>query len=551
MLGRHFHDSGLVCAVLLSLFVSPHALADPGAAAVFNVRDFGATGDGVTDDAEAIRDTVAAAKAAGGGTVYIPAGTYMLGSRPAAPGGYGLVQLVNVSNVDVVGDGPTSVVKLRARDWRTTPEAHAFWCKRCVDVSFRDMTIDGSRDEPGFVGQERMSGVYAFQSVSITVQRVRLEHVWGDGVQLVGTGPGDPNDEEPPIPVVLTEDVVVRDSDFFDNGRSGIGVQGSTRDMQFLDNFFEANSDQDIDFEPTGHRLGPENVLIQGNTMIHATAAYSVTLGGQTSLVPARNIRFIDNTIDKGSVQLFNVNDGLVAANTIISVAPDPPGPAVNVIGAVTSSTFRDNIFERRSAGGPVVHVAIHSSKRPSDILLENNEIRHTAGSTGVDFVQTGNGIVVRHNDIIGSGGGLGVNVDLSVSDGLTRSGVVISDNTIRNFDHSAIQLHTVGTARFGVVTMCRNTITDSQPAPTQDVGIKLQVIDVNSVQEAVVCDNTMGAGVVAPVVTNAITRFRGTGSPQGVVRAPVGSTFIRTDEENRRYDKVANPGSATGWEGQ
>jgi polygalacturonase len=42
----------------------------------FNVRDFGATGDGRTLDTAAINTAIAAAAAAGGGTVVFPAGTY-------------------------------------------------------------------------------------------------------------------------------------------------------------------------------------------------------------------------------------------------------------------------------------------------------------------------------------------------------------------------------------------------------------------------------------------------------------------------------------------
>lgn len=547
-----FRMPGIVCAVLLALVVpSAPAVADPGINAVFNVRDFGATGNGVTDDAQAFRDTVAAAKAAGGGTVYIPAGTYLMATRQTAPGGFGLIQMIDVSNVIVDGDGPTSVVKQKAKDWRTTPEAHVFWCRRCTEVTFQDFTIDGSRNEPGFLGQERMSGVYGFESTGITVQRMRFEHVWGDGVQVVGTGPGNLNDpDNPPVPVKLTQDILVQNSEFFSNGRSGIGVQGSTKDMQFLNNDFEAISDQDIDFEPTGHRLGPENVLIQGNTMIHSTDAFSVTLGGHTELVPAKHIRFIDNTITNGSLQMFNVDDGLLEGNTIINNATSPASPTINAIGAVTNSTLRDNVIERRSAGGMVIQVAIHSTKRPSNVLIENNEIRHTSGGTGVLFDQPGNGMVVRNNEITGSGGGVGVNVDLPVSDGLTRTGVEITDNTIRNFDVAAIQLHTIGTAKFGVVTMCRNTISDTQSTPTQDVGIKLSVVNVSSVAEAVVCNNIYGTGVVTRVITNAVTNFRGTGSPLGAVVAPIGSVFIRTDEANRRYDKVSGNGTANGWVG-
>jgi len=46
----------------------------------FNVRSFGAAGDGQQLDSPAINQAIDAAAAAGGGTVYLPAGTYLSGS---------------------------------------------------------------------------------------------------------------------------------------------------------------------------------------------------------------------------------------------------------------------------------------------------------------------------------------------------------------------------------------------------------------------------------------------------------------------------------------
>jgi polygalacturonase len=57
------------CAALASA-------AAPTGAPVFNVRDYGATGDGRTLDTPAINQAIDAAAAAGGGTVFFPAGTY-------------------------------------------------------------------------------------------------------------------------------------------------------------------------------------------------------------------------------------------------------------------------------------------------------------------------------------------------------------------------------------------------------------------------------------------------------------------------------------------
>ncbi|MFF7750844.1 glycosyl hydrolase family 28 protein [Streptomyces sp. NPDC007971] len=69
-----------VLAVVLGL-THPSALAaqqpgHPAPAAVFDVRDYGARGDGSANDTPAIDRAVTAANAAGGGTVRFPAGTY-------------------------------------------------------------------------------------------------------------------------------------------------------------------------------------------------------------------------------------------------------------------------------------------------------------------------------------------------------------------------------------------------------------------------------------------------------------------------------------------
>jgi polygalacturonase len=47
---------------------------------VFNVRHFGAKGNGLVNDAQAINTTIEACSNAGGGTVFIPSGIYTTGS---------------------------------------------------------------------------------------------------------------------------------------------------------------------------------------------------------------------------------------------------------------------------------------------------------------------------------------------------------------------------------------------------------------------------------------------------------------------------------------
>src|SRR5580704_14151494 len=51
--------------------------SDSGANGALSVRTFGATGDGTAIDSPSINKAIEAANAAGGGSVYFPAGNYL------------------------------------------------------------------------------------------------------------------------------------------------------------------------------------------------------------------------------------------------------------------------------------------------------------------------------------------------------------------------------------------------------------------------------------------------------------------------------------------
>lgn len=74
----------------------------PRSAGWFDVKDFGATGDGITDDTGAIRAAIDAAHGAGGGVVRFPAGVYVTAT------------LRLHGSITLQGVGWTTVLKLKA-----------------------------------------------------------------------------------------------------------------------------------------------------------------------------------------------------------------------------------------------------------------------------------------------------------------------------------------------------------------------------------------------------------------------------------------------------
>ena len=103
----------------------------------FNVQDYGATGDGTTDDTVAIQAAAAAVQANGGGTLYFPAGTYSVFGNTTG----NLCAFTGLDGIACIGYGATIAVP--ASKVITASEGIFFRFDSCTNIFVDGFATDG------------------------------------------------------------------------------------------------------------------------------------------------------------------------------------------------------------------------------------------------------------------------------------------------------------------------------------------------------------------------------------------------------------------------
>jgi hypothetical protein len=104
---RSLVGAALACAVCTAGFTLGAGVASAAPAPTFSVASFGAVGDGHTDATAAFAAAIAAAQAQGGGTVTVPAGTYLF-SQPSKSSYGSSIQIHGTAPVQLIGAGASS-----------------------------------------------------------------------------------------------------------------------------------------------------------------------------------------------------------------------------------------------------------------------------------------------------------------------------------------------------------------------------------------------------------------------------------------------------------
>lgn len=427
---------------------------------MYSVRNFGATGDGVSDDTAAIAAAIIALPA--GGVLYFPAGTYLVSN------------IALKSNITVRGAGWQSIIKLKAGvTGGGLPVNNCVTIHNVSGVTVRDISLDGNRTNnatSGASADSNWNGIIIIGSTDVVV-----DNVWSHSNGYHGAI------------MVRVERVVIRNSRFSDNGYRPFHGHGKIYDSSFVDNMcydngkgFEGGStayDGIFFFDDV------VNVLISRNLVTSSNSAGCIVVGGTgtnqggekeskyitvsdnilTSTLPTtvNGIELIGKTLKNVNIHgntIFNSRHGVYAASSALNT---PLGTHINIVNNIfrTCTTginlntplqggiISNNNFYICTEGAIILNGA-------TDSIITSNYIGNAGAYTPTHPAILLNGACVR-NIVAGN------NISNTVTDHYATHGVKETGTSDYNYIHDNLYkgMVTAGTEVVGTNTVVRNDI--------------------------------------------------------------------------------------------
>ncbi|MCP1445554.1 parallel beta-helix repeat protein [Pseudomonas sp. GGS8] len=499
---------------------------------IFNVQNFGAKGDGITDDTAAIQRAIDAAAAAGGGQVYVPTGTYIVSGGVEPSDGC----LMLKSNVYLYGDGMgASTVKVAdGSDTKITGVIRSAYGEETHDFGVSNLTIDGNRDNTTGKIDGWFNGYIPGQAgydSNVTLDSVEIKDCSGYGF--------DPHEQT--VNMVIKNSVshgngldgfvadFLSNSTFenniaYDNDRHGFNVVTSTHDFTMTNNIAYDNGGNGIVIQRGSEDIpSPSNITITGGEVygngaegvlikmssevtvsgvdIHDNTSAGIRIYGST------HVEIIDNTLNSNSLgnpvpeiiiqsyndtlgvsgKYFNGSDNTIQSNIIIGSNLSTYGVAERNEDGTDRNAIIGNTISHTSNGAALVYgdgsyvsdtvpMITVQGTAGNDTLLGSSASEIFYGGAGNDALNGGAG-----SDILVGGAGIdkltgGTGADtfrFTVQSDSYRNATASFDDTITDFDVTQDKIDLAGLSFTGLGTGRGGTLQVSYSASSDRTYIK------------------------------------------------------------------------------
>lgn len=269
---------------------------------VISVKDKGAYGDGVHDDTAAIQAAINALPSTGG-TVYVPAGTYLIDTT----------KKINLRSLMLLSMDPNAVLKAKTS---SVSRAYILYANGKSDIEIAGGQLLGERDTHKYLTtstDEWNHGIQVLNCKRVTVRDLRVSKCTGDGMCVGGA----------------SSDVVVSNIVSTQNRRQGLSLTNCSN-IKVFDSEFSytqgTSPECGIDIEPdpgyTCSNVWIENCRLNNNakyginiwknvstvTVTKSTLEYNGSLGMSTHY--CTGITITANTVRYNSATGIVINDG-------------------------------------------------------------------------------------------------------------------------------------------------------------------------------------------------------------------------------------------------
>ena len=302
-----------------------------------DVRRYGATGDGVTDDEPSISNAILT-----GHAVYIPAGTYILGDE---------LTVTSANNgLLIYGDGPASILKLEggvATNYRAILLSDA---STAIDgITIRDLALDGNRSNRTSTATR---GIWANGAAGTYAKNITVSNITAYGFDITGI---DLDCESANISNVYSHDngfhglatnstntsgvgnvINISNAHFFDNDGTGMDISSGNGDEFSTFNVVNVRAQENAQ---GGIKIACNGIINLSNILSYKNTGKGIRSSNGCRVLNLENVICKENTDDSLDISADSVpNWAISTAYALNDIVENDSGKFYICVTAGTSA---------------------------------------------------------------------------------------------------------------------------------------------------------------------------------------------------------------------
>jgi hypothetical protein len=471
-----------------------------------SVKDFGAVGDGVTNDRVAINNALAAGK-----RVYFPAGTYLVsgGSIELPDGVDGISMTGDGVSTKLTGGNSNGVILIQSHEgvyiadmWVESTLA-AFGCISSFHQEISDVVIERCKfTTNGAILTNGIKMVMDNSTIGLDGMVIRdcvFDAPGRMGVEIQNNNSGDT--------VPRYRNVVIENSKFLRTGEAvgggtaagmGVSLTGEGENCEVIGNYFDQCTGPSIEIigasrsvisgnfirRPKARPIQVANTILMTDNIISENVVYEIdaTLGGNVYLGSLKNSIISDNYFDLTNksgvfVELTSATATGTGKNQFANNTVRTNASYALIIDGTPDNIVEGNVLDNSASGSNFATVRCNGAAAVRNAVFDNYVAKGTGGSifdeassatnnTFANFMSLESGAVYVRNANGGRNGFSNYDPPSIAAGGVATTTVTVTGAALGDYAEASFSLALGGLIIFAAVSAA-NTVTVTFYNPT------------------------------------------------------------------------------------